>query len=126
MKLRLTHNSVRIRIRKSELEELARGANLMESIEMPDGHGFQFGLTTEDIEKIGVTIKDHTLTVSLPKKEANNWIKTDQVGIEKELSLKNDQRLHVLIEKDFPCKDREGEDKSDTFWELAQSNDELC
>ena len=38
MKLRCTHNSIRIRLRKSELEQLDQGLALEETIGFPNGH----------------------------------------------------------------------------------------
>jgi hypothetical protein len=34
--------------------------------------------------------------------------------------------VHVLVEKDFPCKDRPDEDKKDFFEELADQQAPLC
>jgi len=51
---------------------------------------------------------------------------SDQVGIEYNIPLDGATYLHILIEKDFPCLDREQEDKSDTFWELAQEKPDTC
>ena len=69
---------------------------------------------------------DGILQVKLPKKEATTWMNTNQVGIEHEHEIDNGERMHLLIEKDFPCIDREDEDKEDTFQELAEENDATC
>ena len=42
MKLRCTHNSIRIRLRKSELEQLDQGLALEETIGFPNGHSLVF------------------------------------------------------------------------------------
>ncbi len=127
MKLRTTHNSIRIRIRKSEIEELKAEGKVVERIQFPLGILFRFALQIEDM-KDGVTasLEDNFLRVSIPKAEADAWINSNLVGIEKHISVPNGEALHVLIEKDFPCLDRPEEDKSDTFWELAPDSPEAC
>jgi hypothetical protein len=71
-------------------------------------------------------LENNDLVLTLPKKEALEWIITNKVGIESHINLSNDEQLHLLIEKDFPCLDRPEEDKSDTFWELAPETPDAC
>jgi len=97
MKLRCTENSIRIRIRKYE-----------------------------SMQQVAATLLDNNLVVNLPKSAANEWINSNQVGIEVNKEIPNNESLHILIEKDFPCLDRENEDKSDTFWELASDAPDAC
>lgn len=121
MKLRCTKNSIRIRIRKSELEQLATTKRIEESIYFGPQNVLTFALNVNgSIQKVAATLLHDNLVVSLPEKEAKEWINSNQVGIEVNNRVAADQTLHILIEKDFPCLDRENEDKSDTFWELAE------
>lgn len=120
MKLRITHNSIRIRVRKSELSLLQSDNRMAESIEFPSGVIFKFVLVVDNsIESVEASFEENTLQLSIPKQEAEQWINTNEVGIETNIDLANGKKLHILIEKDFPCIDRPNEDKSDTFWELA-------
>ncbi len=127
MKLRTTHNSIRIRIRKSELTQLQEKQWVEESIQFPNGVLFTFALKIQEIKSlVDADLVDNQLVLSISKKEATNWINSNQVGIETKIDLPNNEQLHLLIEKDFPCLDRPNEDKSDTFWELANDNPETC
>lgn len=127
MKLRTTHNSIRIRIRKSELERLQKEQLVEESIQFPNGVLFKFRLAiNEPTDSLEASLEDNCLQLSIGPSEASSWINTNQVGIESELPLAGDEKLHLLIEKDFPCLDRPEEDKSDTFWELAPENPDAC
>jgi len=127
MKLRMTHNSIRIRIRKSELTLLQEKQIVEESIGFPTGVLFKFALVLgNNTESVNAKLEDNTITLLIPEKEAIEWINTNQVGIETDLQLTGENRLHLLIEKDFPCLDRPEEDKSDTFWELAPENPDAC
>ena len=123
MKLRTTHNSIRIRVRKSELDRLQKEGIVEESIAFPGAVIFKFAIAVEDIEKdLFATLKDNYLKLIIAKATAKQWIITNKVGIETSIKLPKGEALHLLVEKDFPCLDRENEDKSDTFWELASDN----
>ncbi|MBX2876042.1 MAG: hypothetical protein KTR30_28230 [Saprospiraceae bacterium] len=127
MKLRTTHNSIRIRLRKSEIQEIAEQGQVIESIRFPMGTLFQFALQIRESENIAsAALEDNVLTVSLPAAQARSWINSNQVGIEERITVPEGEELHLLIEKDFPCLDRPEEDKSDTFWELAPESPESC
>lgn len=127
MKLRTTHNSIRIRLRKSELKQLASQGKVVESIRFPTGTFFQFALQiSADGNAVTATLKDNFLRVSIPTEQARSWVNSNQVGIEEQVPVPEGEELHLLVEKDFPCLDRPEEDKSDTFWELAPESPDAC
>ena len=120
MKLRSTKNSIRIRIRKSELKNLKTNQLIEESINFGNNIVLTFALEVDaNTSSVMDSFKDNYIKVSLPPPLANEWINTDQVGIETTYPVDNNNTLHILIEKDFPCLDRPEEDKSDTFQELS-------
>lgn len=127
MKLRCTTNSIRIRIRKSELAQLKQDKRVEEKIHFANHIVLTFALLIdESVQQVGATFLQHNLEVHLPKAEAQQWIDSNQVGIEVNHPISETQQLHILIEKDFPCLDRAEEDKSDTFWELAPEEPDAC
>ena len=127
MKLRCTSNSIRIRLRKSEIQQLDQENRVVESVSFPIGERLIFSLSIgSDTLQIQASFNQNTIEIILPQEEANQWISTNQVGIEYYLPLADENQLHILIEKDFPCIDRANEDKSDTFWELASDTSKVC
>ncbi len=127
MKLRCTTNSIRIRIRKSELQQLATEQRIEEKIQFGKGVSLTFALTISGLAKeVTAHFVNNKLVVKLPKTVAANWINSNEVGIEVNNTLDNSESLHILIEKDFPCLDRAEENKSDTFWELAPDSPDAC
>lgn len=128
MKMRCVHNSIRLRLRKSEIDQLGQGATIAEEVGFPgETPSLSFALKMADeATSIQVVFSDHKIQVILPKPQATSWINSDQVGIETFLPLQHSQQLHVLIEKDFPCKDRENEDKTDFFGDLATEEAQVC
>ncbi len=119
MKLRCITNSIRLRLRKSELDALMHTGRVGETVGFPDGSAFSFTLLREEREDLDVRWEGGHLRISLPRTQVRHWAATEQVGIEAFVPLPGEQQLHLLIEKDFPCKDRPEEDKADTFQELA-------
>lgn len=124
MKLRITQNSIRIRIRKSELATLQDNLIIEDFVKFPGSDTiFKYALEMNDARKsVSANMSGSELTVSLPNQTAKDWMGTNTVGIESQIPLADGEQLHILIEKDFPCLDRPNENKSDTFWELASEN----
>ena len=127
MKLRCTTNSIRIRVRKSELAQLAKEQDILESIQFGGGVSISFSLSISGhAKKVSAYFLNYKILVKIPKAIASKWINSNEVSIEVNQPLDNGDSLHILIEKDFPCLDREEEDKSDTFWELAPETPDAC
>lgn len=126
VKLRLTHNSIRIRVQRSELTQLGETGTIQESVAFPTTTTFQYEITMHDGQDIEASYNGAKMSIKIPNEMAQSWIESTQVGIEAHLSLSGKDQLHVLIEKDFPCADRPNEDKSETFWELTDKPDPIC
>ena len=127
MKLRCVHNSIRIRIKKSELQKLDSEGIITETVSFGGATMFAYALGVDAMrDEVTAELVDNLLAVHIPLVQAEQWIHSNQVGIEVNTSLDNGENLHILIEKDFPCVDREDEDKSDTFTELATKKPDVC
>ena len=79
--------------------------------------GFRYELrTTAGDDEARAKFEDHCLSVSVPAGDADNWIGSEQVGIEAMQPLGGGKFLRILVEKDFAClTERVGEDDADTF-----------
>ena len=126
MKLRCTRNSIRLRLKKSDLQKLTERHAVSERVELPDGGHFGFSLTVLDEVHSRVKWVESELKVFVSREEAEAWADTSRVGLEFREPLEGDEKLHLLIEKDFPCTDRPGEDKADYFGELASEQKKNC
>jgi hypothetical protein len=127
MKLRFEKNSVRYRLRKSDIEQLTHQGFIKDSVAFP-GTTFTFELHVSDVSDLIATFVDNTLITNLPLGLATEWINTDEVGINHVMHLNNDQTLEIIVEKDFPCKHDSEEVRQDTFTELAEKSgkNEIC
>src|SRR5688572_1552853 len=118
MKLRIRGNSIRLRLTKSEIDQFADTGIVEEIVEFgltEPGLGYQLHATI-DGEIIRAQFVDNCVRVLVPKREAENWINSDQVGIETVQQLGTDRFLRILIEKDFAClTERIDEDETDAF-----------
>lgn len=124
MKLRCVQDSIRLRVRKSDLEELKEKGAISASIGFGMGTAFVFSLTIrEEVASLTAEFQKNELQVYIPVEEANQWMNSNEVGIEVEASIGHP---HILVEKDFPCLDREEENKEDTFWELTEEKPNQC
>lgn len=120
MKLRCTTNSVRIRIRRSELDLFDREGRVAEQVYFPGGSILTFALERISGAAWEATLTDGTLRIGMPEAQAEIWMNPDRVGFEEQLPVAGKSAtLHLLIEKDFPCLHRTNEDKTDTFQDLA-------
>ncbi|OJJ15884.1 hypothetical protein BKI52_36810 [marine bacterium AO1-C] len=130
MKLRCTNNSLRLRVRKSDLEILQQKGSISESLTFGPQIHFRFSLKiAQDLAEVQARFENNEMSVYLPVQQAEIWINSNQVGIQTTSSATPDsEALDILIEKDFPCDDRPNEDKNDTFWELAnkEGKSEIC
>jgi len=127
MKIRCEQNSLRLRLRKSELVQLRAEHWLESGLHFPDGQGFCWELVLDpEAADVAATFSTGRLSVQVPAPAAQQWMDSDDVAIEAFLTLGDGTALHVLIEKDFPCKDQPEEDKSDYFTELADDAPVKC
>lgn len=125
MKLRCTTDHIRLRLRKSDIAMLRDSGSI--SIEVHLGTSiFAYSLTLSDSLDLSVDLEDGHIMIRLPKEQFTQWADSNKVGIEKTIVHPDSSTLGILVEKDFPCLDRENEDKSDTFFELVDDADEAC
>lgn len=123
MKLRCEKNSLRFRLRKSEIEELKNAGSLRTEVYFSPGLGFSYEIWLDmSADVIRAMHYGSHIAIALPLELALGWINTEQVGIEFFQKIDKEQRLHILIEKDFPCKDRPDENKADFFIDLASAS----
>jgi hypothetical protein len=121
MKLRFDKNSVRLRVRKSDLKLLGEQGFVKEAIKFGKKTTFTYQLIMDDqVGELVATLKNNILSISLPKTMAAEWAQSNRVAIEQHIKINTNEMLLVLIEKDFPCEHKE-ENMEDTFFELAEA-----
>ncbi len=118
MKLRIRANSIRLRLKRGEVDKLAAGTSIVEETHFPDSI-LTFRLDLAENNEISASFDNGSINVSVPKTKVLDWAATDQVSLFAEQQLSGAGSLSLLIEKDFTCLEpghhRECEDDADTF-----------
>jgi len=118
VKLRLQYNSIRFRLKRNEVEQLARTGRLEEKICLGAGGDEIFRYILESTSAVSTTravLTPRAVTVQVPPEALTRWASSDQIGIEGEQTVAHQANLRILIEKDFACVDGTDEENADTF-----------
>lgn len=115
MKLRIRGNSLRFRLRRGEVRELAVEGRVEERTDFGPAAALVYTLLADDACRVAASFQDGRLTVRIPRAVAVAWADGDQVGIEASQPA-GSEVLRILIEKDFECIDAPpGESQDDAF-----------
>ena len=122
MKLRIQGSSIRLRLKQAEVTALGRDGRVTDHTELPGGLRFSYLLEPADVQAVAVEWQERELRVRIPRPAAEEWVGSEQVGIEASIATQGSDDLRVLIEKDFKClHKRPGEDESDNYPHPAES-----
>lgn len=124
MKIRCISQSIRLRLRKSDIAILKEHNCVKETVTMPGGT-LVYELMIRQLDEPLVRFSNGRLTIQIPKLAADDWMNSKRVALDYLVKVKGAEELSILIEKDFPCKDRT-EDQSDMFYELDDSDSPAC
>jgi len=118
MKLRIRGDSIRLRLKRTEVDQIAAGASIVEKTHFPNAV-LTFRLDVSENHEAAASFNSGSLVVSLPKSKVLDWAGTDEVSLVAEQKLSGAGSLSLLIEKDFSCLEpghhRDCEDDADTF-----------
>ena len=118
MKLRLQFNSIRFRLKRSEVEQFAQTGRLEEEIFLGTAGDEIFRYVLESTGAVSTpraVLTPRAVIVQVPPDTVKRWASTDQISIEGEQAVDNQTSLRILIEKDFACIDGTDEQNADTF-----------
>jgi hypothetical protein len=119
MKLRISGNSIRLRLGRSEVARMVTKGVVEESttFDIPGRQRLVYVLrSAPDSSAVTATFVDGQLVVRVPAELVCAWGTTDQVGIDAVQAASDGGVLKILIEKDFECIDAPvGESQADAF-----------
>ncbi|HTU45210.1 MAG TPA: hypothetical protein VMF91_09115 [Bryobacteraceae bacterium] len=108
MKLRFRSNSLRLRVNRPEVENLAAGGSLEERVEFPGGACLSYILESTAEPTPGASFQDSVIRVSVPEWQIKDWARGEAIGLYFQVS--GNSALHVAIEKDLECVERPAEE----------------
>jgi len=118
MKLRIRGNSIRLRLGRSEVQQLAIKGAVEELTIFGSGEGQRLYYeirAASDQPVVRADFDGRRIVVQVPTEMINHWAGPDQVGI---YAMQPTDRgeLAIVIEKDFVCIDGDsGESQEDAF-----------
>lgn len=117
MKLRISHNSLRLRLTRAEVERLITDGIVEESTLLGGAIPFAYRLLVDpQVREIRTGRYAQGIQVRLPQDIALVWSASERVGVSQVEVHPGGRSTSVLIEKDFSClKPRQGEADQDTF-----------
>ena len=109
MKLRFHGNTLRLRLSQSDVAELSRRGKVEETIQFANAP-LIYSIESSATPAIHAVFENNRIRVSLPAADAARWLAREETGLE------NSQTSpRILIEKDFACIHRGGEEDADGF-----------
>jgi hypothetical protein len=118
MKLRLQSNSIRLRLKRGEVEQLAKTGRVEEKIIMGSGFAdtFHYALQSSNaVTTPHAILETRGILVLIPVEAVSRWAAGDCVAMEANLPVGDRGQLQVLVEKDFACLTGTEEQNADTF-----------
>ena len=118
MKLRLQSNSIRLRLKRGEVAQLAQTGRMEEEIIMGSSPKDTFHYVIESSRAVSAPqarLQERGILVLFPFDAVSRWAAGDEVGVEAVMPTGDQRQLHVLVEKDFACLDGSDEQNADTF-----------
>ena len=113
MKIRIEGNSVRLRLRRSEVEALAKEGQVVQQVAFPQGV-WSYTLKLDTARRVPHAVLSETgISLILPETWGLPWAENDTVGFSHALELPGGDTLEILVEKDFVCLDRDLEGQED-------------
>lgn len=119
MKIRMSDNSLRLRLMQQEVEQFNREGKVMTATQLgpSPAQTLRYSLIKDaEAEVVIATFISNNIEVYVPTKLGEEWAQTERVGIAEQMPLEEGKHLYILIEKDFKClQERPHEDESDAF-----------
>jgi hypothetical protein len=121
MKLRFRNNSLRLRLNRPEVENLAAGGSLEEQVDFPGSSRFSYMLEPSQGSVPSASFRDGVIRISAPDWQVKDWAKGDAIGLYFQLAA-GGGALKVAIEKDLECVDASTEERDPDAFERAGKN----
>ena len=118
MKLRIRGDTLRIRLKRGEVEQVAAGSPIVEETHFPTSV-LTCRLELSADGDFSADFQSGSLVVRLPSAEVLSWAGSDEVSLFAEQKLSDARSISLLIEKDFACLEpghhRDCDDDADTY-----------
>lgn len=116
MKIRIKDNSIRLRLTKTDVDDLRSKKIIHSETVISSSELFKYSLdVSSEIKNISARFKNGKITVSITAEMAHILTETNEITVKGEQENGADEKLFLLIEKDMQCLDESAEDQSDMY-----------
>ena len=115
MKIRIKGNSIRIRLTKPEVGQLAETGRIEEQTMFANNRLVYSLQSTDSVSELSAAYHADTITMFVPTQLIQGWQLNDVVGFSANMAINENDNLYLLLEKDFVCLDETSEDQSNNY-----------
>ncbi|MDF2515010.1 MAG: hypothetical protein K0R59_306 [Sphingobacterium sp.] len=109
MKIRIKDNTVRLRLTRSEIDQLGTQGEVSGRTEFIQ-QDLVYNIVQSATESLVASFVGHKITVGLSAEMIRELVQTERIGFEGQSG-----KVKLLVEKDFACIDNTTEDQSDNY-----------
>lgn len=114
MKLRVSGNSIRLRLSRSEVARLEKESHIDERIEFGSGT-LSYSIAANSDAGPCASYGENEIRIQVPRRMAESWASSDQVAMSAEQPLADGRTLQILVEKDFKCIHKDAAANEDAY-----------
>ncbi len=117
MKVRISGNKIRYRLKEPEVEQFRQSGIISEVLEFGNKKNEQlkFSFSLCQSNRISLQYLLNEITIFVPTTQAENWTSTELVGFDAEVNTGKGKIVSILVEKDFKCMDGREEDNIGSY-----------
>lgn len=117
MKVRISGNSIRFRLKQPEVHRFQQTKEVVEvtAFGPASADKISFVLKASNSTGFSITYQSNTVTVEVPPQLCHEWTTTELVGFEQTIDTGKGESIKILVEKDFACLDRTALENEDTY-----------
>lgn len=117
MKVRISGNKIRFRLKEPEVNEFRQKCIVSEVLAFGEKEidQLKFTLAQTDAQEVSVQFKSNETTIFIPKIQSEEWTSTGLVGFDAVLETSTGKTISILVEKDFMCMDGREEDNVGSY-----------
>ncbi|MCW3114026.1 MAG: hypothetical protein JWR18_2422 [Segetibacter sp.] len=117
MKVRISGNNIRFRLKQSEVKTFRQEGRVSQVTAFgfaPDDT-LSFTLLASPGNVFNISKSPNAVSVEVPETIREKWTATDMVGFEEKIETGKGKTITVLVEKDFTCLDGSDIENADSY-----------
>lgn len=115
MKIRIQGNSIRLRLSKTDVEQLTDEGIVVENTSFGSSVLSYAVEQNSELDQLAASFEGGKITMQIPATYVEDWAINNIVGFEANMEVGTGDTLYLLIEKDFKCLDQTTEDQSNQY-----------